>query len=105
MNFNGILTASFCSHYVATSRDGSGPKMRFAVFVPGTITTLWLFRISDGGSNLGDDKVAAAMAPLFATSNDTATAWVNTGRIGSGNAGTDWQFQTLTEGDYTISTS
>ena len=64
-----------------------------------------LFRISDGGSNLGDDKVGIAMAPIADTSNETATAWVNTGRIGSGNAGTSWEFQTVTEGDYTISTS
>jgi hypothetical protein len=105
VNFNGILTASVCAHYVAASRDGSGPKMRFAVFVPGAVTTLWLFRISDGGPNLGDDKVGVAMAQLADTSNETATAWVNTGRIGSGNAGTGWQFQTLTEGNYTISTS
>ena len=105
VNFNGFLTSSVCAHYVASSRDGTGPKMRFAVFLTGTFTTLWLFRISDGGSTLGDDTVAYAMAPLAATSNATATAWVNTGRIGSSNAVTGWQFQTLTNGaGYTIST-
>ena len=93
-----------CAHYVASSRDGSGPKMRFAyTFLEPAIGfhSVVVYRVSDGGA--GPDKVAVGFhtALDITTARQLARAWVNLGAIGSGNPG-DWVFLTLTSGGFTV---
>ena len=93
-----------CAHYVASSRDGSGPKMRFAYtfFEPaGNFYSVVVYRISDGGAR-GTDKVGFGFQTAFdiTTARLLAKEWVNLGQIGSGNLG--WNFVTLTSGGFTV---
>ena len=92
--FVGLSFSVFCAHYVALSRDGSGPKMRFAF--PTGVGFFSIWRISDGGAQ--PDKAAVGTA----TSLAEALAWVNTGAIGSGHQFSTWDFQPVTNGDYII---
>ena len=92
--FVGLSFDVFCAHYVAQSRDGSGPKMRFAF--PAGVGFYSIWRISDGGAQ--PDKAAVGTA----TSLAEALAWVNTGAIGSGHLFSTWDFQPVTNGDYII---
>jgi branched-subunit amino acid ABC-type transport system permease component len=66
-----------CAHYVASSRDGSGPKMRFAFpFTVGGVTEYSVWRISDGGPAGPDTVLADGVALTLAD----AVAWVNKGQ-------------------------
>ena len=88
VSFVGLSFSVFCAHYVAHSRDGSGPKMRFAF--PAGVGFYSIWRISDGGAQ--PDKAAVGTA----TSLAEALAWVNTGAIGSGHPFSTWNFQPVT---------
>ena len=92
-----------CAHYVASSLDGTGPKMRFAYtfFEPaGNFYSVVVYRISDGGA--GPDTVGIGFHTAFniTTARQLARAWVNLGAIGSGNTG--WVFVTVTSGGFTV---
>jgi hypothetical protein len=92
-----------CAHFVASSRDGSGPKMRFAFRDPESINPgcYDIFRISDAGAR-GTDKVGVG----FTCSLALAQAWVNKGYIGKGVVVGVNPFVYLTvTGDYTITAS
>ena len=96
-----------CAHYVASSRDGSGPKMRFAYVWFHPIAHWWIvevWRVTDGGA--GPDTVALGsdVSDFEATARQIAMQWVNTGRIGSGHPGA-WLFQTPTSSSYAITAS
>jgi hypothetical protein len=92
-----------CANYVTSSRDGSGPKMRFAVLIadPSGGIEVGVYRISDNGSGPDKAAVGSVHAGNLTTARQIQTSWVNTGAIGSGHASA-WQFQTLTSGDFTI---
>jgi len=94
VSFVGLSFSVFCAHYVAHSRDGSGSKTRFAF--PAGVGFYSIWRISDGGAQ--PDKAAVGTA----TSLAEALAWVYTGAIGSGHLFSTWDFQPVTNGDYTI---
>ena len=89
-----------CAHFVASSRDGSGPKMRFAFLVG---VSWYMFRISDGGPQGPDKVVGLGISRSFTGMQ----AWVNKGLQG----GSDfplvipWQPLTLASGGYTITAS
>jgi hypothetical protein len=92
------LSSVFCAHYVASSRDGSGPKMRVAI-ADAALTNYIVFRISDGGPQ-GTDTISGfgAVSTLA-----EARAWVNTGFQGWGGVPLQpWTPQTLSLGDFTI---
>jgi hypothetical protein len=96
--FSGVTFNILCAHYVASSLDGTGPKMRFTWGFPiAAGTALPVFRISDGGPNLADDKVA--WTPTGFPVNDVpyVQQWVNVGRVGVEWAN-PWAFQTLSGG-------
>jgi hypothetical protein len=95
-----------CAHFVASSRDGSGPKMRFTFGIPvGPVTATPVYRISDGGPNLADDKLAYTPTGFPGNNIPLAEKWVNEGRVGAG-WDIPWAFQTLVSGTgYTITAS
>ena len=90
-----------CAHYVASSRDGSGAKMRFAYQLDTQVNTSWqVGRITDSPS--GDTfKANVPGGPL---SFAQAQAWVNTGLVGSGSSPTfAWQLLSpLTNSTFSI---
>ena len=100
VTFNGTLETVVCAHFIAASRDGSGPKMRFAFLDPSNASCYVTFRISDGGAT---DKVGAQDLcggdPLA-----SAQQVVNTGLVGAGFLVSSWEFPTVT-GDYTVTAS
>jgi len=101
----GAVRNIACAHFIAASRDGSGPKMRLTFGIPvGPFTASPVFRISDGGSNLADDKLA--WTPSGFPDNLTAASnWVNLGRVGIGWS-IPWAFQPLTGGTgFTVTAS
>jgi hypothetical protein len=84
-----------CAHYVAASRccNTGSQKMRFTYQVgPSNYAVI---RITDNGGS----------PDTFAIGNTTSLAdaqsWVNTGAVGSGNAG-GWTFLNMTSGDFGI---
>jgi hypothetical protein len=87
----------FCAHFVASSGccNMGSPKMRFAFQV--SQISYRVVRITDNGDST--DTWAIGLASSFAD----ARAWVNTGAIGSGNAG-GWTFLTVA-GNYTVTAS
>lgn len=100
-----ILGTSFqnvlCAHYVASSRDGSGPKMRFAstnLFIPDCYD---VWRITDGTPVGLSDTVFGA--PGLVCGFDQARAWVNKGAIGG--AGGTWDDLGYPNPDFTITAS
>jgi len=84
-----------CAHFVASSRDGSGAKMRFAILSPTPNTDeYWVVRITDNGTS---DTWAQGVATSFAA----ARSWVNKGAIGSDHP-TGWtSFPLATAGSLT----
>jgi hypothetical protein len=105
VSFGGFVEPIACAHYVASSRDGSGPKMRFAVVSPFDSRCYSVWRISDGGAT---DKVGATSLCGMAGGGgaDTlaqAKVIVDLGRIGAGSGWGDWQYQTVN--GYTITAS
>jgi hypothetical protein len=101
VTLGGVEETIVCAHFVASSRDGSGPKMRFAALDPESNGDCYfVFRISDGGStdkfgvNLGAICDPGALA--------LAEAIVNEGFIG-GSGVNDWVISTLD--GYTITAS
>ena len=97
---NGISHTVLCAHYVAASRDNSGPKMRFTyqdVVLTTTYYPVW--RISDGGQI---DTVGTNNFTVFDLG--TAESIVNQGLQGSGfNPPFGWSFVSGT--GYTITAS
>jgi hypothetical protein len=74
-----------CAHYVASSRDGSGAKMRFAYQLGESYE---VGRITDNGAV---DTFKQSL-PGCSCSFAQAQAWVNLGLVGSGsNASFAWQ--------------
>ena len=103
VQLNGTTEAIVCAHYVAASRDGSGPKMRFAFEnpfapVPGCYD---VWRISDGGAT---DKVGRS-GVCGPDALAIAQMWVNRGLVGTGSAATltPWNLGTTTGFDITAS--
>jgi hypothetical protein len=95
-----VQTPIVCAHYVASSRDGSGPKMRFAICeIAGGGEGCNVWRISDGGAT---DKLG--FSGFGGLTQAQAEAWVNRGRVGSGlnPTFTSWVLPPLTGGGYTI---
>jgi hypothetical protein len=105
MYFGGVRDI-LCAHYVAASRDGSGPKMRITFGFPvGPYLATPVFRISDGGPNLADDKLAWTPSNFPCCDVTYVSKWVNEGRVGAAWS-TPWAFQTLTGGaGYTITSA
>jgi len=86
-----------CAHYVASSRDGAGAKMRFAYqqgsgYIPARITD------SASGDTFKIDLPAAEVTLA------QAQAWVNLGLVGSGSSPTfAWQLLTpMTSSTFSI---
>ena len=86
-----------CAHYVASSRDGSGAKMRFAYqegtgYIPARITD------SPSGDTFKIDLPAAEVTLA------QAQAWVDLGLVGSGSSPTfAWQLLTpMTSSTFSI---
>jgi hypothetical protein len=80
-----------CSHYVASSHDGSGPKMRFAFQDPTDANCYYVFRISDAGPT---DKVGGIYFCTTRNPLDLARSAVNRGTSGGGLE-TPWTFTTV----------
>ena len=75
-----------CAHYVASSRDGSGPKMRFAYtfFEPaGNFYSVVVYRISDGGPGARTRLVLASRPPSTSLPRDywpkSGSTWAKSG--------------------------
>jgi len=85
-----------CAHYVASSRDGAGAKMRFAYqqgsgYIPARITD------SASGDTFKIDLPAAEVTLA------QAQAWVNLGLVGSGSSPTfAWQLLSMTSSTFSI---
>jgi hypothetical protein len=75
----GVTRTIVCAHFVASSRDGSGPKMRIAFQDPFNRTCYDVLRISDGGSTdtVGDLGLICPVA------GQSAEAAVNKGSVGA----------------------
>jgi hypothetical protein len=99
VSFPAFPASIICAHYVASSLDGSGPKMRFAYPNPLIAGCFDVWRISDGGAG-GTDKVGGASACAAPSIIQT---WVNQGLFGTGLAASlnPWFFPTVT-GDLII---
>jgi hypothetical protein len=91
----GLPAPIVCAHFVASSRDGSGPKMRFAFQNPTNTNCYYVYRISDGGAT---DKVGG----IYVCSIDLARSAVNMGTTGGG-LGIPWIFTTVD--GYTVTAS
>ena len=102
LTIGSVAESIVCAHFVASSRDGSGPKMRFAIQNPATAECYVVSRISDGGAQ-GTDKVGVAniCSPIALA---LAKAWVNVGPVGAGfgGFGNPWLFSPLTSGGFTV---
>jgi hypothetical protein len=83
VTLDGAAETIVCAHFVAASRDGSGPKMRFAFPSPVCCFCYEVWRISDGGAQ-GTDKVGIGFAcsPSWPTSLAHAQSVVNRGSVG-----------------------
>jgi hypothetical protein len=98
VTIGGAPASIICAHFVASSLDGSGPKMRFAYPNPTLPGCYDIFRISDGGAT---DKVGGFTVCGGAIALPFAKEAVNTGGF---TAGIDWSYQTVT-GNYTVTAS
>jgi hypothetical protein len=100
VTINGALVFNIvCAHFVASSRccNIGSPKMRFA-WGSGPYNVA---RITDNGLNLRAPTDTFAVATVNTLAE--AIAWVNTGAVGSGNAG-GWDFRpVLINSDYAVS--
>jgi hypothetical protein len=93
-----------CAHYVAASGccNAGSPKMRFAygpVVIVNGVFFYTTVRITDNGAStdtFGSTGIVLPLLPL-----EGARSWVNTGAIGSGNAGA-WTFLTVTNSTFTV---
>jgi opacity protein-like surface antigen len=98
VTIGGVAASIVCAHFVASSRDGSGPKMRFAYPNPAFSGCYDVFRISDGGAT---DKVGGFTLCGGPIALSFVKEAVNTGAHG---AGFDWSYQTV-NGNYTVTAS
>ena len=99
VTYNSAPATISCAHFTASSRDGSGQKMRFAFQEPGFPSCYSVFRVSDGGAT---DKVGGiSLCGNFASY--VAQQIVNVGLVSGAGAGSLWTFSTVD--GYTVTAS